>query len=147
MGTCNAIRQTISSNNSKARSYSTTNLLRSITRTASSVVLSWKGTILVLFLNFAQFFLCSTDWVLVYTIYTGYETKLGQCFSRTPLKKTPLDISLQNLITKYNFPLLGILVFIAVVFKSFKVGVTAIDLLFVVKEASSLHLLPNLESF
>lgn len=75
-----------------------------------------------------------TDWVLVYTIYTGYETKLGQCFSRTPLKKTPLDISLQNLITKYNFPLLGILVFIAVVFKSFKVGVTAIDLLFVVKE-------------
>lgn len=66
-----------------------------------------------------------TDWILVYTIYTGDQTKLGQCFDRTPIKHIPLDKKFKQTVITWNFVLMAVLIFIPVMynwlkFKSFE---------------------------
>ena len=61
-----------------------------------------------------------SDWILVYTIYTGDETKLGQCFNRTPIKLIPLDKKFKQTVVTWNFVLMTVLIFIPVIYNWFK---------------------------
>ena len=56
-----------------------------------------------------------TEWILVFVVYTGPQTKVGKCFKSVSLKQTLLDSQFVKQL-KYNFMFLGGLISIATIY-------------------------------